>query len=431
MTQGWIYFDGWNLVGNPYASAIDWDLIAKPTIEAGVYVFDGTKYNYYINGGGSSVWDVGITVNGGTNIIPSGQAFFVKVKDTGVTHSETFSIPETAKVQNNGAFWKNSSETTPNILKLNISNGYFTDETVIRTIPDATLNFDADYDAHKLFSLNNLLPQIYSESGSSNYFAINTLPEFKESAAIPLGVYIGVSGQYTINVVNNSFLGCHIYLEDDLLNISQNISINKTYNFDQTVENNTNRFTLNVSPNHAPTTVGIKDQTVFVSENFDFVIPENTFTDRDSGDVLTYSATLSDGNPLPDWLNFNSDNRRFSGVCDDVQTLLIKVVATDFFGQSVYSVFNLNVIEKVSGLKNQTKFSINVYPNPNNGIFKINTEGLSNSTLIITDITGRIVLKKALVSENETINLSASSKGMYLIKIQSKIGTFTEKLQIR
>ena len=431
VTQDWPNFDGWNLVGNPFASAIDWDIITKPNIEAGVYLFDGTNYKYYLNGVDTSEWNVGITLNGGTNFIPSGQAFFVKVKNTGGTHSETFSIPENARVHNNVAYWKKSSKTTPNILKLNISNGDFTDETVIRTIPDATLDHDADYDANKLFSWNNLLPQLYSESGSSNYFAINTLPEFKENTVIPLGVYTGVSGEYSINVVDDSFFGYHIYLKDELLNISQNISIHKTYNFNQAAENNTDRFKLNVIPNHAPTTEGIKDQTVFVTENYDFVIPENTFRDMDLDDVLILSVSLSDGNLLPEWLYFNSSEKRFSGVSDDVQSLNIKVTATDFFGQSVYSVFNLNVIEKSLGVENQTKFSINVYPNPNKGIFNIRTEGLSNSKLIITDITGRIIFKKAIISENETINLSASSKGIYLIKIQSKKGTFTKKLQIR
>ncbi|WP_422378906.1 putative Ig domain-containing protein [Roseibium sp.] len=59
-------------------------------------------------------------------------------------------------------------------------------------------------------------------------------------------------------------------------------------------------------------------------------VPQATFHDAD-GDVLTYSAALSDGSPLPAWLTFDPETRVFSGTPpqDFNGTLSLKVIASD------------------------------------------------------------------------------------------------------
>ena len=39
----------------------------------------------------------------------------------------------------------------------------------------------------------------------------------------------------------------------------------------------------------------------------------DTFIDADPGDVLTLSANLATGEPLPSWVRFDPDSRRFHG----------------------------------------------------------------------------------------------------------------------
>jgi subtilisin family serine protease len=71
------------------------------------------------------------------------------------------------------------------------------------------------------------------------------------------------------------------------------------------------------------------------SSTFEYTFPENTFTDPDPGDKLTYTATLMDGSPLPQWLTFNSDTRTLSGKSPRPQEFRVKLTATDKAGASV------------------------------------------------------------------------------------------------
>lgn len=84
--------------------------------------------------------------------------------------------------------------------------------------------------------------------------------------------------------------------------------------------------------NHAPTVANaLVDQNATQSTAFSYVIPVNSFTDFDAGTVLTYSATLSNGSPLPGWLTLNAITRTFSGTPtnSDVGTVSVKVTASD------------------------------------------------------------------------------------------------------
>ncbi|NJS13118.1 MAG: hypothetical protein HC789_23475, partial [Microcoleus sp. CSU_2_2] len=70
------------------------------------------------------------------------------------------------------------------------------------------------------------------------------------------------------------------------------------------------------------------------SSTFTYTFPQNTFTDPDPGDKLTYTATLMNGSPLPSWLTFDPDTRTLSGTSPKPQQLRIKLTATDRAGAS-------------------------------------------------------------------------------------------------
>ncbi|MBF0452311.1 MAG: tandem-95 repeat protein, partial [Candidatus Magnetomorum sp.] len=76
-----------------------------------------------------------------------------------------------------------------------------------------------------------------------------------------------------------------------------------------------------------------------------YTVPSNTFTDVDSGDVLTYTATQENGSALPEWLNFDPSTRVFSGLPtnSDVGSITITITATDGSAQSITDTFVLSV----------------------------------------------------------------------------------------
>ena len=75
-------------------------------------------------------------------------------------------------------------------------------------------------------------------------------------------------------------------------------------------------------------------QTWAQGSTVNLALPTGTFTDP-NGQALTYAATLSNGQPLPSWLSFNTQTRTFSGVVPaDMETLTLKVTVTDTAGLS-------------------------------------------------------------------------------------------------
>ncbi|MFN5513449.1 MAG: Calx-beta domain-containing protein [Cyanobacteriota bacterium] len=97
--------------------------------------------------------------------------------------------------------------------------------------------------------------------------------------------------------------------------------------------------------NDAPTLVNpLADTSIFSNRSSNFGISVNAFQDVDFGDVLTYSATLADGSPLPTWLTFNE--RTFSGNPTSAQAGQYDVVVTvtDQDGASASDTFVLSVV---------------------------------------------------------------------------------------
>jgi hypothetical protein len=73
----------------------------------------------------------------------------------------------------------------------------------------------------------------------------------------------------------------------------------------------------------------LQNQTAVTGQTFNFTIPDNIFFDDDNVIALTYSATLSNGSPMPSWISFNPLTRTFSGTPVETGEITIRVVVTD------------------------------------------------------------------------------------------------------
>ncbi|MFW5411213.1 putative Ig domain-containing protein [Pectobacterium brasiliense] len=105
-------------------------------------------------------------------------------------------------------------------------------------------------------------------------------------------------------------------------------------------------FSLTVTNVNDAPVVGtpIPPQSVAQDGGFNFTVPSGTFSDPD-GDILTLSATLANGLPLPSWISFNPATGTFSGTPGntDVGSLSIRVTATDGSNASVHTDFSLTI----------------------------------------------------------------------------------------
>ncbi|WP_271273641.1 calcium-binding protein [Aliamphritea hakodatensis] len=103
-------------------------------------------------------------------------------------------------------------------------------------------------------------------------------------------------------------------------------------------------FVDNASVNDAPVvSLNISEQFANTDRRWRFTVPEDLFTDID-GDTLTFSAAMSDGSLLPEWLTFYSAAQHFCGQPpqNTADVLSIQVTATDG-KNSVSTDFNLVV----------------------------------------------------------------------------------------
>jgi hypothetical protein len=176
---------GWNLVGNPYPSSINWDAASgwtKTNVNSAIYCHvDGSTWATWVPG------TPGAGTNGGSKYIAPGQGFFVQASASG-----SLAINNSARLHNATTFFKNT-EIVPNLIRLEVSGNGYKDEAVVRFVPEATAEFDGNYDAHKLFGDVAAAAQVFTTGQTQ--LSINSLPE---TSMVPVGVKIGTTGTYTI-----------------------------------------------------------------------------------------------------------------------------------------------------------------------------------------------------------------------------------------
>ncbi|HET6244702.1 MAG: T9SS type A sorting domain-containing protein [Bacteroidetes bacterium] len=217
--------DGWNLVGNPFVSTIDWNSLNRTNLYNRIQIWNPATGSFGVYDGVA-----GTSTNGVTNLIASSQGFNVQAFAT-----PTLSIPENSKSVINKTFVR-TALTDANAFKLNLSNNMdiYSDEIVVRFNPKASLKYDEN-DILKLAVPDNSASFIATRSDNV-LLAFNTLPEAQEEYFIPVVVKAGSAARYTIgfeniNAIANNY---NVYLKDLNNEVKLDISKDLTYSFNIT-----------------------------------------------------------------------------------------------------------------------------------------------------------------------------------------------------
>lgn len=235
----------YNLIGNPYPSAIHADLFLSDPLNVGVidatiYLWthntvitanqytanDYAVYNYLGSTGTSSAPSIGINSSVPNGKIASGQSFFIK----GLTNGTATFTNAMRLIGDNNQFFRTSSsnavETENHRIWLDVASasGVYK-QTLIGYSTQATLGIDRGFDGDYINVGNSAA--LYSLSGGTNLSIQGRPLPFSDSDEVSLGFYAGVSENYTVSLYDfdGLFTSQNIYIKDTLLNVIHDLKL--------------------------------------------------------------------------------------------------------------------------------------------------------------------------------------------------------------
>ncbi len=236
---------GYNLVPNPYPSSIDWNAASgwtKANIDNATWIWNSSAATPYGPGivGNYAAYVAGAGTNGGSRYIAPGQAFFVKTNAA----SPVLKMSDAVRLHNATPFLK-SGESIANLLRVKANANNYSDEAVVRFTEGASQMADANFDAEKMFGLENA-PQLYTLTQGNEKLSINSLPAMSGQNSVPLSFETQFTGVVNLTFANMESFdpSINIYLKDELTNQTINLRNQAAYTFNHNPANDANRFKL-------------------------------------------------------------------------------------------------------------------------------------------------------------------------------------------
>ncbi len=338
-----IFTGAWNLLGNPYPSAIDANAFVTNVDNVGKvagtlyfwthnsplanYVYDNDDYAAYnaTGGMGTKAPNLGVNNSIPNGSIASGQGFMVRGTATG---QATFTNGM-RRTGNNNQFFRMANPSVafieePAVIEksriwLDISNeqGAFK-QTLIGYVEGATNEYDSAFDG-ELLGGNTI--SIYSILGDQLLSIQGRAAPFNNSDKVQLGYKSEIDGGFTINIeaTDGVMVDQEIYLEDKLLNIVHDLKA-APYYFQTVAGTFDDRFELRYSSN----TLAIPD---YASAGILLVATDNNSINvrSDVEDIATITVYDLLGRVILNAANINTLSHTFENVTVASQALIIAV----------------------------------------------------------------------------------------------------------
>ncbi|MEI6765898.1 MAG: T9SS type A sorting domain-containing protein [Bacteroidota bacterium] len=232
---------GWNFIGNPYPSSIDWDASSgwtKTNVAGAIYIYNQNYGNY-------ATYSGGLGTNGGSRYIAPEQSFYV-ICPSG--SGGTLTMTNAVRVHSNAPFMKSTAEQ--DYIRLEVNKPGYSDEIIVRFNAAAGTAFDADLDAYKI--IDNSITQLWSMAypDLTEQYSINSLENVQSSPDVPVAFNPTMSGTFTLNASEFENLAAQtgIYLEDLKTGVVTDLVENPAYQFTATAGDDINRFILHFAP---------------------------------------------------------------------------------------------------------------------------------------------------------------------------------------
>ncbi|MFZ4400999.1 MAG: T9SS type A sorting domain-containing protein [Bacteroidales bacterium] len=264
-------YSGWNFIGNPYASSINWDAVSGWTRNILEDADNGKNAIWIWNAGvgnyGAYISNSGIGTNGVIADIPTSQGFWVKATTAGM-----LGMNNNVRKHANQAFYKSTTSSLETLyLTVACNENTYSDEVVIKFG-----NENNQGGAEKMFSKESTAPSLYSTKLNKNW-SINYLSTVSQNPILPLSFKAGMDGNYSLHVsgISNFSSSNYIYLKDILTNSITDLNQNSMYNFTASINDNADRFQiiftslpLEISNNSIQnTSIYLIDNTIYVNSN--------------------------------------------------------------------------------------------------------------------------------------------------------------------
>jgi hypothetical protein len=300
-----------NLIGNPYPSAISADMfLSDPAntavVDATIYLWthntpvtsnqytsnDYAVYNYLGGTGTSSAINSGVNNTIPNGKIASGQSFFIKGLSNG---SATFRN-NMRLINDNDQFFRMSSSNASNSIQEIEKHRFWLDvvgnelnykQTLIGYSNAATNELDRGFDSEMIPAGNSV--NIYAISNDKKLSILGKGLPLNTEDTIPIGFVNNTSGQFKIRLYDfdGLFQNQDIYLEDRYLNTIQNLK-DADYTFTSNQGAFDDRFVLRF------TNALLSTQTQIFNENSVVLYKPNSDLIVDSGNIVMDNIKVFD-----------------------------------------------------------------------------------------------------------------------------------------
>ncbi|RZM28727.1 MAG: T9SS type A sorting domain-containing protein [Pedobacter sp.] len=441
-------YDGYNAVGNPYASAIDWTKVTRTAnIDNMVSVIKP--------GGGMITYSGGVVTNaapsnvggpptsstpGSPFIIQPGQGFYVRARATGQTLTFTENAKVTVQSTNRLLDAGGNPQLTLNsvasqmqvstsaitgaindsykILRISLKDAANKDETAIvfkHGYEEAFGTDDATFFSGSTVSLASL-------TSDNQQTAINFMPELTNTTSIKLFVNASATGPVSLNFDDISgSAGKVMSLKDNYLNTTTKVTANGyvyNFNIDRSVAASygTERFNLIFEDEKLPPAALLsftaeKEASSVKLKWMTAVSTQDGFVIERSNDGTLFSELASVGSS-------STSTRSYIDLKPVLGKNFYRIIQVDDLNHKTYS--GILGIDFSNDLPLSAKASFMVYPNPVVNEIHIALKDKQPVLVNVYNLSGTLQTRKSF-NENDAVNLDVSTlmKGMHVLEVKS------------